>query len=132
KPRFKPHQAPLTFKRSDQIELNDRFNPDSEAFQIVARVFSRFRDESIRSGSLPLALILPDIDDIKVYRRDNTKSDEPLLSYFEAHSIQYIDLMEAFEKYGKDKPVGTFFSGHYNASGNDAVAHYINDYLVGH
>ena len=64
KPRFKPHQAPLTFKRSDQIELNDRFNPDSEAFQIVARVFSRFRDESFRSGSLPLALILPDIDDI--------------------------------------------------------------------
>jgi hypothetical protein len=130
--RMLAHHAALEWKDSDRIEFDGRFNPDSEAFKILIEVFLRFRDVALKSGSRPIVLILPDKVDVDTYRARESKIYEPLLSALKDHAIEYIDLMDAFAKYGKDQPSTALFSGHYSPLGTNILARYIDDYLIDH
>ena len=124
--------AALRRARSDDLDLDGRFNPDSEAFKILTRVVARFRDAVITAGSRPIVVILPDQTDLQAYLARGSKRYEPLLAFLQSQSMEFIDLMGAFANYAKDKPVPPLFTGgHYSPLGNGVVAGQLANYLTG-
>jgi hypothetical protein len=105
------------------------FNHGSEAFQVLTAIYSRFEERARKAGSRPIALVHPDAGTIETYRKRRVRSYDPLLSYFAARGIEYIDLLDAFEKYGLDK-AHSLYAGHYTAEGNRVVAEYLSEALV--
>jgi hypothetical protein len=112
-----------------RTETGGRFNPDSEAFQVLTSVFRRFREAAERNGSRPIVLILPDSGDVQRLRTSGVKRYDPLIAYFDAHGIEYTDLMPAFERHGLDR-ADALFRGHYTALGNHVVARYLRESLA--
>jgi len=129
--RLFAHQAEIALARADRIEREGRFNRDAEAFQVLSAIFVRFRDLAQQSGSRPLALVLPDDDDIRQYQATKVRRYEPLIAFLRTEGIEYIDLMDVFAAHVADHEISTLFSGHYNALGNRTAARGIDDYLVG-
>ena len=123
--------AALRRARSDDLDLDGRFNPDSEAFKILTRIVARFRDAAITAGSRPIVVILPDQTDLQAYLARGPKRYDPLLAFLQSQSMEFIDLMEAFVDYARDKPVPPLFTGrHYSPLGNGVVAGHLANYLT--
>lgn len=109
---------------------NSYYNEQSEAFHVTTKIFDAFY-KSTTTTSTPIILVLPNKEDILRYRENGTKIYAPFLAYFETQNYQYIDLLNAFETYGRDFKVKAIFSarGHYSPLGNQIVATYIGRYL---
>ena len=56
---------------------------------------------------------------------------DPLLADFRAKGYRYIDLLDAFESYGRDNAVDDLVPVHYSPLGNKLVAQYVWRYLTG-
>lgn len=106
------------------------FNTKGEAFSICTKLFDEFYDEAQRNNSLPIIVLFANETDIDRYRKTKTKVYEPLIQYISAKGYRYIDLVEAFEKYGQSLSSKEFFiEHHYSLLGNSIVAQFIFDYL---
>jgi len=103
----------------------DQYNPDSEAFQVTVKLFEEFRKSAIKHKSLPIIILFPSEIDVIHYRHNKTKIYTPLLLYFKKKNYPYIDIMDAFDKYG----IRELFKGHYSPLSNQLVAKYILEYL---
>ena len=113
------------------IYKNGCFNKKGEAFIICQKVFDKFYDQVKRNNSLPIIVLFPDRTDIKRYRLKKTRVYEPLINYFVLQGYRYIDLLDAFEKYGQSLPLKDLFvQDHYSTVGNSIVAHFLLDYLT--
>jgi hypothetical protein len=64
------------------------------------------------------------------FRKLKVKSYASLLDYFIRKGYRYIDIHDAFDRYGRDLPVDDLFGRtHYSPLGNQLVARYILQYL---
>ena len=112
------------------INWDDTYHTESEAFQVTARIFQKFYETVLENGSLPLIVLFPDRRDLERYRGKGIKRYEPLENFFRQKGFHYIDLFDAFDRYGKDHPISEIYgSAHYSPLGNEMVARYIFDYL---
>jgi len=111
------------------IITNDYYNEISEPFKVTIKIFDVFYVTAINNNSFPVILIMPPIEDIKRYQKHRTKRYQPLLSYFDSKGYQYIDLLDAFDKAGKDYDANDLFIRHYSPFANKLIARYIQDYL---
>ena len=105
------------------------YNPDSEAFQLTVRTFDKFHESVLANGSLPLILLFPDRYDLARYRARGIKRYAPLADFLRQRGYAYIDLFDAFDKYGKTHAVSELCGAHYTPLGNEIVAKSIFDYL---
>ncbi len=116
---------------ADAVLLDNQYNTESEAFQVTVRIFERFSRAVIEDGAKPVAVIFPHGDDIKRFRQAQDKSYLPLLEHLEHHGIDYVDLMDAFQRAGRTHPPHDFLgrSGYYSPLANMVVAHHLWKYL---
>ncbi len=106
------------------------YNTRSEAFKVTAMIFDEFHREVLKNGSLPIIIVYPTASDIRQYRKNRTKVYQPLIDYLTVKGFRHVDLMEAFEMFGKGNKVGDFFgpNHHYSSFGNEIVARYLSYY----
>jgi hypothetical protein len=125
----------MIFKRyleyfDKSIYKNGYYNKKSEAFKICTKLFDEFYYLAQKNKSLPVIILLPNRFDIKRYREDKSKIYSPLIQHFDSKGYQYIDLINAFERYGKPFSLDDLFSKHhYSPLANSMVAKFILDYL---
>ncbi len=111
------------------MSANGYYNGESEAFQVTVNIFDAFYADVVNNNSRPIILIFPNTWDIARYRARGTETYAPLLTYFEAKHYRYLDLMKAFEQYGKAFEVKELCDGHYTPLGNKIIATYLAEYL---
>ncbi len=114
---------------SDYASIHGYYNENSEAFLVTAGIFDEFYRNAVSHNSIPIILVFPNTWDIIRYRANGTKAYTPLLTYFDMKNYQYIDLLNAFDIYGKEFEVKDLCAGHYSVLGNEIVARYIGEYL---
>jgi hypothetical protein len=79
---------------------------------------------------VPVIVVFPLKRDVVEFRKRRVKSYASLLDYFTRRGYRYIDIQEAFDRYGRDLPVDDLFgSSHYSPLGNQLVARHILQYL---
>ena len=108
---------------------NGTYNPDSEAFQLTVRTFDKFHEAVLANSSLPLVLLFPDRYDLARYRAKGIKRYAPLTDFLRERGYAFIDLFDAFDKYGRTRAVSELCGAHYTPLGNEIVAKSIFDYL---
>ena len=108
------------------------YNPQSEAYQVAAGIFDRFYGEAAAHGAVPILVFFPDKPDIRAHREGRTKVYGTLIQYAERRGYRYIDLLDAFDRYGKDAELNELVHIHYTRQGCRMVAQWILDYLRAH
>jgi hypothetical protein len=112
--------------------IDGSYNPFSEAFLVTTRIFDEFYHSALDKGSLPIVLLFPTIRDIQRFRANRTRIYVPLISYLEQRGYRLVDLLCAFDTYGRSEPVDNLIKKpflHYSPLANEFVARYIADYL---
>lgn len=112
------------------IEKNGRYDTDSEAFKVTAAIFDQFVGMARRHNSVPVVVVFPNRTDVLRYRRDGTKRYDPLLADFRAKGYWYVDLLDAFDTYGRGNTVDDLVPVHYSPLGNRLVAQHVWRYLT--
>ena len=112
--------------------IDGSYNPHSEAFLVTTMIFDEFYLSALDKGSLPIVLLFPTIKDIHRFRTNRTRIYAPLISYLERKGYRFVDLLCAFDTYGRSVPeenliVKPFL--HYSPLANELVARYLADYL---
>ncbi|MDH3975465.1 MAG: SGNH/GDSL hydrolase family protein [Deltaproteobacteria bacterium] len=115
----------------EKFVTNGYYNESSEAFKVMSKILSKFNDKALANHSLPVFLIFPNRYDLVRFTREKTKIYEPMIDYFNANDYLYVDLMDAFLRYGKGKYMDDFFqpAGHYSPLANRLVSKYLDLYL---
>jgi hypothetical protein len=108
------------------------YNPRSEAYQVATGIFDRFYGEAAAHGAVPILVFFPDKPDLRAHREGRTKVYGPLIQYAERRGYRYIDLLDAFDRYGKDAELNELVHIHYTRQGCTMVAQWILDYLRAH
>ena len=116
---------------SSYIVRNGCYNKDSKAFKLTIRLFDEFFDSAVYNNSLSMIILFPTRGDIIQYRKKRTTSYEFIRNYFEAKGYPYIDIVNAFDKYGKELTLNDLFmpKNHYSPLADELVAKYILRYL---
>ena len=105
------------------------YRPDTEALEVVQRLFTRFHDEARRAGALPIFLLFPSHNDILRYTPPGPKRYQPLIQHFDAHGFRYIDLLDAFyAAAGKYEPGPVY--AHFTPAENGVIAAAVRNYLA--
>lgn len=112
------------------IYKNGIYNTEAEPYKVVKAIFDAFYTEVADDKSVPIIVILPSRESLKLYRRQNMKAYQPLLDHFDAKNMKYIDVLEGFNKFGANSNISAFFRGHYSPYGNEIVAKTIQRELI--
>jgi hypothetical protein len=97
-------------------------NERSPSWRIATEVLRRFDAESRAAGIRPVALILPDLDGLRVRAEGGEATCDPVLAFCREHGIDCLDAAEALLAGGAPDPAHFAKGGHYSAAGNAAVA----------
>lgn len=108
------------------IYQGGQYDPDSDIFRLCIRLFDEFYRQAEKNGALPVILLFPNRMDLERYRRDATRTYDPLIDHFNARGYRYIDLIAAFERDGQPYPLDDLFGDyHYTPLGHSLVARHI-------
>jgi len=110
---------------SNDTRRSGYLNVDSEAFMVTRAIFDEFVRSVKENGSVPLILLFPWREDVVRYRRDGTKTYQPLMRYLRTAGYAFVDLMDGFEGRGGNFTIEELFVGHYSALGNSIVAEHL-------
>lgn len=115
----------------EKLVTHGYYNENSEAFKVMSKILSKFHKEALSNNSLPIMLIFPNRYDLVRFTREKTKVYKPMIDYFNRNGYIYIDLMDAFLRYGKGINIDGFFqpAGHYSQLANNLVSRYLDYYL---
>jgi len=119
------------FPREDILK-DGYYNTEGEAYRVTAAIIDAFYAMVAEKGSVPVVVIFPDREDIYRYRENGTREYQPLLEHLRARGYRHLDLMEAFDTFGRDHAVRELTRIHYTGFGNRCVARYMVDYLRAH
>ena len=108
------------------------YNTNSEAYQVTEKIFDAFVGEVEKNHSTPIIILFPDKDDFLRRKAGKSKSYEALMKHFDAKGYNYIDLMDAFDKYRPQYDLENLISNHYSPLGNMIVTKWIADYFRSH
>ncbi len=108
----------------DRLLVNDIFNTSSTAFKIQTAIFEKFVDEIKVSQMIPLIVIFPDKDTIIHGWQGRKKIYVPLVNFFRAKNLDFVDLIDAFLAHDVTNDIEQWFmsGGHYSPKGNMIVA----------
>ena len=111
-------------------DKNGAYNQNSEAFRICTKLFDEFYYSAQKNKSLPIIILFPGPSDVERYHKNRIKDYSPLIQYFNSRGYRYIDLLDAFEKYGVSSHSDDLYGkSHHAPLGNLYVAKAILDYL---
>jgi len=105
------------------------YDRDSEAYRVTVKIFDAFHESVIRNGSEPVIVLFPNPGDVKRHRKQETTRYAPLREDFKSKGYRYIDLLDAFDTYGRDLSMKELFRGHYSARTDEFVAKHIGRHL---
>jgi hypothetical protein len=124
--RMLAYYAGRRIHSSDEILLDGKFNPASEAFRLGVAIVDEFRQTAAAHGAFPLVLLLPGKDDVRAYRKSGSWVFASLTPVLQKRGIAYLDLVGPFDK-GPD--LDALIREHYTAKGNEVVARSILNYI---
>lgn len=117
------------FTRGHMIRWDGTYDPDSEAFRVTLKILEVFRETSLENGSFPLIVLFPERQDLIKFRTRGIHRYGSLVDELHKRGIAYVDLMDAFGRYGKDETVEKLIPTHYSPLGNAIVARFLFNYL---
>ena len=105
-------------------------------FARVSETLLRFQREVVTSGARFLVMIIPDEYQVDAKLRaavisrmgrrpsdfDFDRPQRRLRQFLDAHDIEYVDLLEAFQSRGGRQPLYRLRDTHWNAAGNQLAA----------
>jgi len=115
---------------NNDIDINDRYNPESKAFKLLTELFKAFSGKVKMQDSLPIIIIFPTKDDIDIYQMTGEKTYQPLIEALETEGLEFIDLMKSFEdrqEYNNTDQlfIKSHYSFFYTPFANKLVAKYL-------
>jgi hypothetical protein len=105
------------------------YNTRSEPFQVTAGIVDSFYRDAIAHGSVPIVVFFPDKPDIRALREGRGKVYEPLIQHVDRQGYRRIDLLDGFQRYGKDAELNEITHVHYTRRGCQMAAQWLLDYL---
>ena len=109
------------------------YNTESEAFLITEKLVDDFYKEAIANRAVPVILLFPSREDLKLAERGGPKVYAPLLAKLLEERKNVLDLADVFlEKISETGDLGACFGAktHYSVLGNRWVAEAVHDYLT--
>jgi len=116
-------------RHEQAIVKSSIYNPSSSAFAVLVAIAEAFVEEVEARGASPILVLWPDSGALLAQRETGQLPYGALREILEGRGVEVWDLAEAFDRYGRDRPVISFFSGHYNRSGNEIAAFGMRDEL---
>jgi hypothetical protein len=96
------------------------YSPRSEAFQAITALFTRYHDEVVADGRVPLILIMPGPLDVEDYRNDDPRQYASLVEYLRSKNYAVLDFLDPLvakhrhELTTKALFVNSHYQGHIN------------------
>jgi hypothetical protein len=112
------------------IMKSGQYNPNSEAFKITEKILSQFYKAVLSDNAIPIILIFPSRGHFKHIQSNKPVDYLSLVKSLKTQRLRYIDMMKAFENFGRSHDSSDFFRDmHYSPLGNEIVAKYLENYL---
>ncbi len=112
------------------IVVRGRLSPESEAFEITARILRLFVEDVRKAGATPIVLLFPDAYRLGADGAERKDAYQALVDRLRKDGLPYFDLATAF-----DRPVTRarhlMEGGHYSPHSNRLVARAIAAHLRG-
>lgn len=108
--------------RRQPVMVRDRYNTESEPYQVSEKLFDAFYREVESDGATPLILLFPARGDINLHRWGKGKRYQALIDHFETRGYRYVDMLECFAHRAADVDVQELARAHYTPVGNLHVA----------
>lgn len=105
------------------------YNTRSEPFQVTAAIIDAFYRDAIAHGSVPIVVFFPDKPDIRALREGRRKVYEPLIQHVDRQDYRRVDLLDGFQRYGKDADLNEITHVHYTKRGCQMAAQWLLDDL---
>jgi hypothetical protein len=106
------------------------YNKESEAYLVVTAIFDALYAEVIADQATPVIVLFPSYTNLVLYRKNQVKAYQPLLDYFEAKNMRYIDALDGFNSLGAKRSARDLYEGHFTPYGNEIVAETIKSVLI--
>lgn len=108
------------YLRDDRIYKGRFMSPESEAFEILVRIFRELQTVVSAAGAEPMALMLPARSDLELYQEEGRASYHALREHLERVGLPVLDPVAELAA----APVEGLFApgGHYSAKANAIVA----------
>jgi hypothetical protein len=122
------HAAWLRYIHRDRVFKGELLSPDSEAFELLSRIFRDFVAAVRAAGMKPVVLMLPSRADLNLFVDRQVASYETLRAYLEKTGVSIIDPATTLTA---NAPLDDLFApaGHYSPKGNAIVANVIAEAL---
>ena len=107
----------------------------SDGLKIVNAIVQKFADLSVSRGQTPLLVIYPTSSSYRYYKKTGIIATQPISESALKKGIRHLDLHEPFAQYLGERSYCEVLTmpdscvGHYNHTGNIAVAGFIRDVL---
>lgn len=108
------------------------YDPASEAYRVTLALLRAFADDAQARRARPVVVLFPNEVDIERQRAVGRSRYDSLESELRALEIATVDVLDAFERLGPQRPLGALVRGHYTAAGNRLVAAHLLAWLDEH
>ncbi len=119
---------PFTLVMKNNLSDAYRLYDDSKSTKLLTAILSRFNDEALRRGHIPIIVVMPQLLDLKI----NINNSKPYQKYFTelSNSLSIIDMTDSFVSCDfKKLYINDQYGGHLSVNGNRLVAEQIADWI---
>lgn len=120
---------PFMFVMKNNIRDSHELYEDDESIKLLNAILVKFQKLAVSRGHIPLVLVLPQLLDIKLSK----KNKAPYQKIFNdlSDQVSLLDLTDEFKKYDFEKLyINDQYGGHLSAKGNHLVAENISTWLT--
>lgn len=111
-------------------EKENIFHASSEAYRITTKLIEVFYEQVEANDSLPVIILFPQREDLKLYIKEGRTSYTPLVEDLKNKGYNFIDLSVPLKAaVGTGEEAGKLIPSHYSAEANKLIASYIYAYL---
>jgi len=122
--------AASLFLRGDDVIKKRIYNTSGEAYQLTTKLIDEFYRLAESNSSVPIVLLYPNPNDLRMYIQNHKTSYSPLVEYLEKKGYRYIDLLDVFkDKIGSKEKIMELVPSHNSPEANKLIAHFIYSYL---
>jgi hypothetical protein len=109
---------------NDRLFDGDVLNESSTAFQIQVHLLAKFIDSVRANCAVPIVVLFPEQESVQSALEGRRTLYDPLRKHLQDRGIDYLDVIEAFQKAGTTANPQRWFAanGHYSPSGNKVIA----------
>ena len=122
--------AASLFLRRDDVFKKRIYNTSGEAYQLTTKLIDEFYLLAESNSSLPIVLLFPNPNDLRMYIQKHKTSYSPLVEYLEKKGYRYIDLLDVFkDKTDSKEKIRELVPMHNSPEANRLIAQFIYSYL---